>query len=51
MTTKQLDIRAYYFYNDLINVEDFNPKNLKLCKNESTNLGIYYPGYVNKKTS
>ena len=51
MTTKQLDIkgRTYYFYNGLINIEDFYPKNLKLDKKESMNLGIYYIGYVDKK--
>ena len=34
MTTKQLDIKnkTYYFYNDLINVSNFEPGNLKLDK-------------------
>ena len=34
MLTKQLNIksRAYYFYNDLINIKDFDPKLLKLDK-------------------
>ena len=33
-TTKQLNInnRTYYFYNDLINLKDFDPKLLKLDK-------------------
>ena len=32
VTTKQLNIknRTYYFYNDLINPKDFDPKLLKL---------------------
>ena len=39
VTTKQLNIknRTYYFWNDLINLKNFNPK----C--------IYYIGYVTKK--
>ena len=51
MTTKQISIknRTYYFYNDLINVKDFNSKLLKLDKNTSMGLGIYYIGYVTKK--
>ena len=34
MTTKQLNIknRTYYFYNDLINIKNFDAKNLKLEK-------------------
>ena len=34
MTTKELDIknRTYYFYNDLINVSNFESGNLKLDK-------------------
>ena len=52
MTTKQLDIknRAYYFYNDLINIKDFDARLLKLDKKTSMGLGIYYIGYVTKKT-
>ena len=32
VTTRQMNIknRTYYFYNDLINIEDFDPKLLKL---------------------
>ena len=35
MVTKQLNIknRTYYFYDDLINLKDFDPKLLKLDKN------------------
>ena len=40
MTTKQLDIknRTYCFYNDLINVSNFEPGNLKLDKNKGKTL-------------
>ena len=34
MTTRQMSFknRTYYFYNDLINIKDFDVKNLKLDK-------------------
>ena len=34
MVIKQLDIknRTYYFYNDLINIKDFDPRLLKVDK-------------------
>ena len=37
MTTKQIDIknRTYYFYNDLINIKNFDPSILKLDKKNS----------------
>ena len=45
VTTKQLNIknRTYYLYND------FDPKLLKLDKNSSMDISIYYIGYVTKK--
>ena len=51
VTTKQMNIknRTYYFYNDLINIKDFNARLLKLEKKISMGLGIYYIGYVTKK--
>ena len=51
MVTKQLNIenRTYYFYNDLIDIKDFDPRLLKIDKKTSMNLGIYYIGYVTKK--
>ena len=53
VTTKQINIknRTYYFYNDLINIKDFDPKLLKLGKKTSMNIDIYYIGYVTKKMS
>ena len=41
--------RTYYFYNDLININDFDAKWLKLDKNTSMGLSIHYTGYVAKK--
>ena len=51
VVTKQLNIknRIYYFYNELINVKDFDSRLLKPDKKISMNLRIYYIGYVTKK--
>ena len=52
MTVKTLDIknRSYYFWDDTININDFDPKLLKLDKKESLlDIDIYYIGYVTKK--
>ena len=51
MTTKQLNIknRSYYFYNDLINVLNFEASNLKLDKKNSLGSDIYFIDYVDKK--
>ena len=51
VVTKQMNInnRTYYFYNDLINIKDFDTKLLKLYKKTSMNLGIYYISYVTRK--
>ena len=50
MATKQINIKnkTYYFYNDLINIKDFDAKHLKLDRKRSMGLGIYYIGYVDK---
>ena len=44
--TKQMNIknRTYYFYNDLINIKDFDPKLSKLDKKSCKNIG-----YITKK--
>ena len=51
MTTRQLTIknRSYYFYNDLINMLNFEASNLKLDKKTSKDIDIYGIGYVDKK--
>ena len=51
VTTKQLNIknRTYYFYDDIINIKDFDPKLLKLDKKSSMDISIYYIGYVTIK--
>ena len=51
ITTKQLNIknRTYYFYDDLINLKDFDPKLLKLDKKSFNDIFMYYIGYATKK--
>ena len=51
MTTRQLNIKdgTYYFYNDLINVLNFEASNLKLDKKTWKYIDICYIGYVYKK--
>ena len=54
MIIKQLNIknRTYYFYDDIINLKDFDPSLLKLDTKESLlNIDIYYISYVTKKQS
>ena len=52
MTIRQLNIevRTYYFYNDLINIKNFNSNNLKLDKKSVLGNDVYYMGYITKKT-
>ena len=51
VATKQMNIknRTYYFFSDLINIKDFDPKLLKLDKKSFKNIGVYYIGYIKKK--
>ena len=50
-TTKQVNIknRTYYFYNDIIDLENFDAKLLKIDKKSYKDIGIYNIGYVTKK--
>ena len=50
---KQINIknRTYYFYNDIINLKNFESKLLKIDKKSYKNIGIYNIGYITiKKT-
>ena len=51
MTTKQLNLksRTCYFYNDLINIKNFDHSNLRLDKQSVFNNDAYYIGYITKK--
>ena len=50
MSIRQLNIkgRTYYFYNDLINIKNFNNNNLKLGKKGVLGNDVYYIGYITK---
>ena len=48
---KQINIknRTYYFYNDIINLKNFESKLLEIDKNSYKNIGIYNVGYITIK--
>ena len=41
--------RTYYFYNDQIDLKDFDANLLKIDKKDYKDIDIYYIGYVNVK--
>ena len=45
---KQINIKIYryYFFNDMVNIEDFDPNLLKIDNKVYKNMGIYYIGYI-----
>ena len=49
---KQINIKklTYDFFNDMINIKDFNPDLLKIDKKSYINIGIYYIGYITIKS-
>ena len=49
--TKQINVknRTYYFYNDQIDLRDFDPRLLKIDKKDYNEIDIYYIGYVTIK--
>ena len=50
-TVKQINIknRTYYFYNDIIDLENFDSSLLKLDKKSYKDIGIYNIGYITIK--
>ena len=50
-TTKQINIKnwTYYFYNDIINIDNFDARLLKIDKKSYKDINIYNIGYVTKK--
>ena len=50
---KEINIknRTYYFFNDMINIKDFDPNLLKIDKKSYKNIDIYYIGYITMKDS
>ena len=41
--------RTYYFYNDMINLKNFEPNLLKIDRKSYKNIGIYNIGYITVK--
>ena len=42
--------QTYYFYNDIIDLDEFDESKIKVDKNFFNDIGIYYLGYeYNKK--
>ena len=50
---KDIDItnRTYYFFNDTINIKNFDPSNIKINEKSNKNILIYCIGYVTIKGS
>ena len=50
-TTKEINIknRTYYFYNDIIDIEEFDESKIKVDKKDLNDTDIYYLGYEYKK--
>ena len=48
---KQINIknRTYYFYNNQINLKDFDARLLKVDRKDYKEIDIYYTGYVTVK--
>ena len=49
---KQISIKklTYYFFNDMINVKDFDPRLIKIDKKSYKSIGIYHIGYITIKS-
>ena len=41
--------RTYYFYDDMVNIKDFDSNLLKIDKKSFKNIAIYYIRYITKK--
>ena len=48
---KDIDIknRTYYFFNDIINIRNFNPNNTKIYEKSYKKILFYHIGYVRIK--
>ena len=49
-TIKQINIKnkTYYFYNDIINLDEFDESKIKVDKKDFSDIDIYYLGYEHK---
>ena len=50
---KDIDIKncIYYFLDDIINIKNIDPNNIKIDQKSYKNILIYYIGYVRNKDS
>ena len=50
-TIKQINVKnwTYYFYNDIIHIENFDSSLLKVDKKSYKDIGIYNIGYITIK--
>ena len=44
-----IKIRTYNFFNDVINIKNFDPNNIKINEKSYKKIFIYYIGYVNQR--
>ena len=48
---KNIKNHTYYIFDDIINIKDLGPNNIKIDEKSYTNILIYYIGYVTMKDS
>ena len=51
MKDKNTKNRTYYFFDDIINIKDFDPNNIKIDESSYKNILAYYIAYVTIKDS
>ena len=51
--TKQINVknRTYYFFNDMINIKNFDPSLITIDQKSYKNIGIYHIGCITMKDS
>ena len=49
VTDLNIKNKTYYFFNDIINIEDFQSNVLKIDKKPHKDFDIYYVGYITIK--
>ena len=49
MTESNIKNQTYYFFNDIINIENFDPNIIKIDEKSYKDILIYYIGYVTIK--
>ena len=46
---KNIKTHAYYFFNDMNNIKNFDPNRIEIDKKSYMNINIYYIGYITIK--